>query len=87
MQWHAAAQSAQHRNHERVSSVLYETVDPKLKSTMQRELRAENLVLRKDKKQAADGNAQSCQSKRIAVCKTVRPSHDSAIVGPTLFYR
>jgi hypothetical protein len=44
----------QDRNHKWISSVLQEPIDPVLKSSMERELRAYNLVLGENQKQKAD---------------------------------
>ncbi len=49
---------AEYGNHERVGSSIEEAVDPELKSTVQRELRPEDLVLAEDQEEASDGDTQ-----------------------------
>src|SRR6266404_5079152 len=64
--------SAKHRNHEWISAVFQEFVDPELKSAVQRELRAKNLVLAENQKQNSHANSQKCQglgiSQRFGIC-------------------
>jgi len=60
-------QAAQHRNHERVGSVLEKLVDPELKSAVQRELRAKHFVLREDQEKNSHRDAQEGQ--RSGICE------------------
>src|SRR6185437_637744 len=60
-------EALQYRSHKWISrSILQEAVDPPLKSAVQRELRTEDLVLRKDQEQASNGNSQADERQRIS---------------------
>jgi hypothetical protein len=49
---------AKYRNHERIGTAIEEPVDPELKTTVQRELRAEDFVLAENQKKNSNGGAQ-----------------------------
>jgi len=59
---------------------LQESIDPELKTAMQSELRAEDLVLPENEKQTANRYAQSRQGKSVPVRIVIGQSHVSDLV-------
>ena len=66
---------SQDRCHERIRPVSEETVDPELKTAVQRELRAEDFVLGKNQEQDSDCDAQKGQSSCVSGLRIVGVSH------------
>jgi len=57
----------QNRLHKGISAVFKKTVDPKLKSAMQRELRSKDFVFAENQKEYSDSHTQNGERKVVAV--------------------
>src|ERR1700722_8315501 len=74
------------RNHEGISSVGQEAVDPRLEAAAESELRTEHLVFAENEKQDTHGDAQQGKNDGISIGVCVHGFHAIEALFPVTFF-